>query len=175
MSRAICDWMLADSIKISHIRTSSTMEMRAYASALRHCDSNGNSLPKPVAPLECDMDTRELQLKSYLCSFHKKSKVLKAWFKHNRKHHNLTSPAWKKKNNKIFQTVVNNISYLGSTEVLLVMSATRVTKPSLSKVNLDCVQTCGSCRTVNVWVLILLAKNQSIDKDDTLLKSFPYN
>jgi len=58
--------------------------------------------------------------------------------------------ASKKKNSKIFLTVVSNISYLGSTEMLLVMSAKRITKPALSKVHSDCAQTCGSCETVNV-------------------------
>lgn len=58
----------------------------------------------------------------------------------------------------IYLTVVNNISYLGSTEMLLVMYAMRITKPALSKVHLDDVQICGGCGTVNVWVLIFSVK-----------------
>jgi len=73
--------MPADSIKISHIRTSSTMETRekrACATAVHHSDSNGQSLPKPVDTLEHVLLASISQLKSYLCSSHKKCKALKA-------------------------------------------------------------------------------------------------
>lgn len=64
----------------------------------------------------------------------------------------------KEKKFKIFLAVVNNISYLGNTKMLLLRSAKRITKLALSKVHLDCVWTCGSCWTANFQVLIFLVK-----------------
>lgn len=82
-----------------------------------------------------------------------------------------STTTWNVSSRKKIQNIsdfVNNISYLGNTKMLLLMSAKRITKLSLSKVHLNWVWICGSCCTANFQVLIFLVEI-SIDKDATLL------